>query len=176
VTSAAVVTTRDVQHRLTGLAARTRGHLREAPVPEPDQLVARVRARLGRLVSHPGSLEVTTRDGVVTLAGPIFESEAAQLLAGVRAIPGVREVDDSLERHQTADHVPALQGRGPVTLPHGLDRWRWTPSTRLLAGTAGLALIALSSPGPTVRATAARVAGLELLGHALVGLRERGAA
>jgi hypothetical protein len=172
---ATVVTARDVQHRLTGLAARTRGRLKP-DLAGDDVLVERVRARLGRLVSHPGAVDVKAHDGVVTLSGPVFESEVEQLKAGVAAIAGVKEIENRLEPHESAGHVPALQGRSAIALPRGIAKCRWTPATRLLAGTAGLALVALSSPSPTVRAAATRVAGLELLGRALVGFKTRSAA
>jgi hypothetical protein len=105
---------RDVQHRLGGAAARTLGHLIVPDVtPDDDVLAARVRARLGRLVSHPHAVKVLVSDGNVTLSGPVFDVEVSPLLAGIARVAGVVSVDNHLEAHADAVHVSALQGPGP---------------------------------------------------------------
>ena len=86
---------RDMENRLTGVAARTLASLVERPAPIDDVLAARVRARVGRLVSHPGAIEVKATAGLVALGGPVFEAEVEQLVNGVRAVPGVTQVDSS---------------------------------------------------------------------------------
>ncbi|MBI3047661.1 MAG: BON domain-containing protein [Acidobacteria bacterium] len=169
---AAGMTSRDVQHRLSGLAARMLDQLIEEPPPIDDVLAARVRARLGRLVSHPGAIEVAVRDGVVTLSGPIFETEVEQLVKGVEAVAGVTEVENRLQPHREATHVPALQGPGPRKIARVPSSWaRWSPTARLVAGAAGLALLALSSANRPVRGAATGIAGVELLERALLGTR-----
>lgn len=164
-------TVRDVEHRLNGLAARVHGRLTEEPAPADDVLGERVRARLGRLVSHPGAIHVAASGGTVTLTGPVFEAEVAQLLEGVGAVAGVAAVENKLEPHREATHVSALQGPGPRRLLDLRGRVRWTPTARLVAGVAGLVLVALSSPNRPVRGAATGIAGLELLEHALLGTR-----
>src|SRR5918992_2912051 len=106
---AAETTGRDLRNRAKGLAAEIRNRFEPEDVDD-DVLVARVRAELGRAVSHPGSIAVTARDGRVTLSGPILAREADELLSDVRSVRGVRDVVDRLERHERADDVPGLQG------------------------------------------------------------------
>jgi hypothetical protein len=124
---------RDLEHRLSGLAARSRWWIGHRTPPIDDVLVARVRARVGRLVAHPAAIEVHASKGVVTLRGTVSETEAAHLLAGVGKIHGVLAVDDRLGRRA---------GEAGGAVPR---RFRWSPSIRLLAGVAGLVLTALAS-------------------------------
>jgi hypothetical protein len=64
----------------------------------------------------------------------------------VAAVAGVTTVDNKLEPHRDAMHVSALQGPGPRLVPSAsATRRRWTPTARLIAATAGVALLALSS-------------------------------
>ena len=170
----AVTASLDVGHRLSGLAARTLARLIEEGVPPDDLLVARVRARLGRLVSHPGAIEVTASKGTVAVSGPIFEAEVEQLLKGVGAVPGVTAIENRLEPHGEAGHVSALQGPGPREVARmPASGRRWNPTARLIAGAAGLALLALSSPNRPVRGAATGITGVELLERALLGTRSR---
>jgi hypothetical protein len=170
------VTARDVQHRLSGLAARTLDRLAEEEVPADNVLAERVRARLGRLVSHPGAIDVSAIGGTVTLKGEVFEAEVAQLIEGVTAVQGVTAVDNRLEPHRDAEGVSALQGPGPRMVPAAPAKWfHWTPTTRLIAALAGLALVALSSPKRPVRGAATGIAGIELIDRALLGTHRGGA-
>jgi hypothetical protein len=171
--SIAGMTSRDVEHRMSGLAARTLSRLTEE-VPSDGVLTARVRARLGRLVSHPGAVDVAARRGTVTLSGPIFEAEVEQLLEGVRAVPGVTAIENRLEPHQEAGRVSALQGPGPQEVLRMRASWRrWSPTARLIAGIAGVALVAFSSPKRPVRGAVTGLVGVELLERALRGARAR---
>src|SRR5688572_6190803 len=79
---AAEVGTRDLAHRIEGAIARVfasgRNHV------EPDVLVARVRARLGHVCSHPHAIEVASKgDGYVELKGPILADEVSRVLDAV---------------------------------------------------------------------------------------------
>jgi len=133
-----------------------------------------VRARLGRLVSHPGAIDVTTNKGTVIVSGPIFDAEVGQLLKGVAAVPGVGAIENRLEPHRDADHVSALQGPGPREVARMPASWRrWSPTARLIAGVAGVALLALSSPNRPVRGAVTGIAGVELLERVLLGTRAR---
>jgi uncharacterized membrane protein len=129
--------TRDLRHRGYGLAARAQGVLRRGDAPD-DVLAGRVRARMGRLVSHPGAIDVTVRAGEIILSGDVLEHERAGLLAGMRSVPGVSTVsDEGLNVHANAEGVSALQGSGRERPAH--DRWR--PGPRLAAGAAGTTLL-----------------------------------
>ena len=74
------------------------------------QLIERVRARLGRLVSHPHAIQVGARRGHVTLSGPILEREVEPLLTAVRNVWGVSDVEDRLVAYERAENIPSLQG------------------------------------------------------------------
>ncbi|HLG57537.1 MAG TPA: BON domain-containing protein [Vicinamibacterales bacterium] len=164
------MTARDVQHRLSGLAARTLDRVIEDPAPSDEVLAERVRARLGRLVSHPGAIDVRASHGKVTMSGHVFEAEVEQLLRGVGDVAGVTEIENRLEPHRDGTHISALQGPGPRAVPPSQGRsFRWTPTVRLITGIAGLALMALSSRRHPMPRAATSIAGLELIDRALCG-------
>ena len=100
---------RDLRNRAYGAAAEARARLRREPVDDVV-LHARVRAGMGRVASNPGAIEVTAEGGRVTLAGPVLEEEANDLLECVEGVPGVREVVNRLEARSAPDEAPALQG------------------------------------------------------------------
>lgn len=102
---------RDLRNRSRGVAAKTRSLVQKEEAGVPDEVLAeRVRSRIGRAVSHPGSVEVAARDGVVTVSGPVLAEEADELLTAIRDTPGVYDVEDLLEVHDEPDDVPGLQG------------------------------------------------------------------
>jgi len=133
-------TRRDVQHRTTGLVQRTRARLSHEPVSD-HVLHERVRAAIGRCVSHPRSIEVAVDGGRVTLRGPILQREVAGLLRCVEGVAGVQGVIPQLEPHKSAENVPGLQGtpsrprrgRRPDVLQDS-----WSPSTRVLSTLLGV--------------------------------------
>jgi uncharacterized membrane protein len=132
---------RDLGHRAQGLAAVAGGPFRQQEVDDVT-LAERVRAKMGRVVSHPHAIEVLVQQGQVTLTGPILADEADALLAKVRKIPGVRAVEGRLDLHQNDDHVPSLQGGEPRTEVSELAQQNWAPALRCVAATAGSGLVA----------------------------------
>lgn len=137
------VVARDMIHRGRGLAFKLRGRLHEEAVDDVT-LEARVRSVLGRVCSHPGAIQVSCRQGRVELKGPILAREVKQVLAHVRRVRGVRQLDDDLESHPEAGSHPGLQGgvRRPGIRPELLQR-HWSPATRFLAGLGGVGLMGL---------------------------------
>lgn len=136
---AAEVTGRDARNRVRGLVERVRSYREEEAIDEV--IAARLRSQLGRLCSHPHAIEVRVHDGRVTLTGPVLASEADALVAGLRAVKGVRDVESRLERYEDASGVPSLQGEGNRIQPRFFwQRTRWSPVTRTLAGAGGLGL------------------------------------
>ena len=100
----------------------------------------RVRATLGRFVSHPHAIEVAALNGHVVLRGPILAGEVDRLLQAVAEVPGVVDVADELEIHHGHDH-PALQGgRRRIGPRPELLQENWSPATKLLVGAAGVAV------------------------------------
>ena len=67
---AITVTSSDLQNRAKGVRAAVE-HLFTGETPDDQILVARVRSKIGRVVSHPSSLEVSVDNGVVTLRGDL---------------------------------------------------------------------------------------------------------
>jgi hypothetical protein len=129
-------TRRDVANRATGVAARLRRAVRREGV-EDERLVARVRSAIGHVVSHPRAVDVEASEGAVTLRGPILESEVGPLLTAVEQTPGVLEVIADLDEYISPADLPALQGG----IPRRRSTWMaGTPTARVLAGSAGLAL------------------------------------
>lgn len=133
---------RDIGHRVQGLVAETRACLRPESVDD-NKLALRVRAAMGRVVSHAHAVRVDARDGVVILSGPILAHEVPDLINTVRNVRGVRGVEDQLEVHTEAGAIPALQGVGSVggsALASNGVQTGWSPATRTIAGAAGVAM------------------------------------
>ena len=154
---------RDAAHRARGLVQRV-AYVRSGGRTTDDAVLeARIRARLGRVVGHPGAIDLTVRRGVVTLRGAVLGLEAGRALRSLRRVPGVRDVVDRLDRHATAD-VPELRGEG-----HRLPLEQWTPLVRVtaVAGGAAAALYGLMvRRGVTGRALAMAGAALAARGVA----------
>ena len=132
-------TMRDVANRTRGFAAETRGWIAGRAV-EDKRLLERVRARLGRVTSHPRAIDVEVQGGQVTLRGPVLSAETQDLLSTAAGVRGVRSVINELEPHDSPEGVPALQGRGRVAGPRlDLFQSHWAPATRALVGAAALA-------------------------------------
>ncbi len=157
-------TARDARHRAAGLVSRARSRTRERP-PSDAVLVERVRAALGRAVSHPSSVIVTAHDGHVILSGPILAAEVDVALQRTRAVRGVRTVEQRFEVHEAADGVPGLQGGAPLPRrwPGQRLRRRWPPTTRLVAGMAGSALVLYAARRKGMMGTALGLAGATLV-------------
>jgi len=159
-------TGRDVVHRASGATARLRGMRHREPADD-RVLAERVRAKLGRLVSHPRGIDVEASDGVVTLRGPVLQAEVKRLIRKVNRIPGVQGVVSELEQHKEAGQVPALQGGATAGGPlSGFRRRQWSPTTRLLTGTTGMALAGYGALRRDARGTVLAAAGLGLLARA----------
>jgi osmotically-inducible protein OsmY len=92
-------TSRDALHRTSGTAASL-AHLMQREEVDDNVLVERVRAKLGRLVSHPRAIDVLASDGVVMLKGQILKHERKNLLRAIRHVRGIVDVIDALEVHK----------------------------------------------------------------------------
>ncbi|MFN3651955.1 MAG: SRPBCC family protein [Armatimonadota bacterium] len=137
--SALATGSRDLANRSRGVVSEASGMIREKAVSD-EVLVARVRAEMGHVVSHPRALHVEAREGRVTLSGPILRRDLPALRARIHRVRGVREVVEQLEVHDTPGDVPALQESPGEHGSGGTEMW--LPATRLLAGAAGGALTA----------------------------------
>jgi uncharacterized membrane protein len=157
-------TARDLRNRARGLYASSMSPNEKAA----DQvLVARVRSKMGRVVSHPSAIEVSADQGRIALKGPILAHELNDLLTSVAKIPDVERVDNQLELHKQAGDLPALQGGTKrVGDRFELMQENWSPTARLLTGAAGGAAIVygLSRRNPLCLLAGTVGAGLLLRG------------
>ncbi|HEV8693540.1 MAG TPA: BON domain-containing protein [Lysobacter sp.] len=94
--------------QMHGAVASARTHLSSGPVDD-EQLLERVRARLGRLVEHPRAVEVAVRDGHVMLTGRASAAEIDHLMETISEMHGVEGVDNRLWLVRATAEAPAGQ-------------------------------------------------------------------
>jgi hypothetical protein len=141
---AADVVRRDAKNRLVGTLAECRGALRRDR-PSNRVLEDRVRSHMGRVVSHPAAIEVHADEGRISLFGSVLADEAEALLATVRRVRGVADVENRLQVHPEASNIAGLQGgRRRVSRPLDLIQESWSPTTRALVGATGVMLMGAS--------------------------------
>jgi uncharacterized membrane protein len=164
----------DASHRAKGLAANVRNVYQAGPVDD-GILEARVRSRMGHFISHPHAVDVVVDHGVVTLFGPVLESEHRLLLEAVLAVKGIREVRDRVTTHRYAGAISSLQGGKSVpSLMLEPASPRFSPMGRMLVATAGAALTVYGARRKGVAGTLAGAVGAGLITSAIAnqGLRE----
>ncbi len=129
---------RDLGNRTRGAVAEAVSAVKRDDVSD-EVLVERVRAKLGRLVSHPNLIDVTASHGRITLSGLILEREMERLIPHLYSVRGVRYIENRLDARKEVGRTPSLQGkeelRGP--LPE-FQQKRWSPTARIIAGSAGI--------------------------------------
>ena len=168
--------TRDLGHRVQGVFAETRSHL---PTHEPADdavLTERIRSKLGRLVSHPSAIEVTVRDGTVTLSGDVLQSEMRDLLSSVSSARDVENVRNKLKGHADSSGIPGLWSDQQHNKSQmNASRLRPTPGTQLLLGATGGLLAIYGATKRGLPGTLLGSIGVGLLGAELaqVGLNSR---
>ena len=102
---------RDMGNRAIGSVAEWRSSLRDRTRQlDDDTLVSRVRAQLGHVVAHPGSLEIRVEDGVVTIGGPVLSHEIHKIRDRISKTRGVRECHLEVDEHESRGNVRGLQG------------------------------------------------------------------
>ena len=157
------VTARDVRNRTRGLVASVQSRFTSEQADD-SVLVDRVRSKLGRIVSHPSAIKVTSYDGKVTLSGPVLANEVSDLLSCVKWVHGVNEVVNALDIHEEAGNHPALQGgRERQGDRFEFFQENWSPTARLLAGAAGASLAVYGGTRRNALGAGLGAAGLLLL-------------
>jgi uncharacterized membrane protein len=165
-------TARDLKNRTVGLAAEARGLISREEVSD-EVLAQRVRSNLGAVVSHPSSINVSVQNGTVILSGPILADEVDRLLKHVSSMRGVAAVENRLEAHAEPGNVPGLQGQPAVRKTGQIPdimQTTWSPSTRLLVGTAGGALVVYGFRQLNVFGAAVVAFGTALAARALANI------
>ena len=138
-TDAVSRTGRHLMNQASGIAASssTKSNWEQDDVPD-DKLVARIKSKMGRYVSHPSAVDVTARNGHVTLNGPILADETRSLIDCVNGVPGVRSVESRLDVHDFAGTHPSLQGGRDLSKYKSGARGASTAGVLALAGTGAL--------------------------------------
>ena len=133
---------RDTINRGQGLLAKGSGYLKSKKEVDDTVLVARIRSKMGRYISHPHAIEVKTNQGEVTLKGLALESEVQQFLMALQHLSGVKKVNNQLEVHKPEENLPSLQG-GTLRTGEKFDLFQtqWAPATRVFAGAVGSAFL-----------------------------------
>ncbi len=166
-------TERDLRNHLLGVVAGIGSLVRSEEVAD-DVLQARIRSKLGRIVSHPHAIEVKVADGRVILTGPILADEVVPLVETISGTAGLKSIENLLELHENAADIPALQGgkrRGGERF--GPFKTSWSPTTRLVAGLAGGALVLYGGKRRGALGSAMSTVGLGILGRALTNFETR---
>jgi uncharacterized membrane protein len=170
---AADTTRRDLTNRIVGTAAEVRGRFTRSDVDD-QTLIERVRSKLGRIVSHSHAISVTAENGVITLTGPILQTEVPRLIRTVEGVRGVRDVVNQLEEHKQASDIPSLQGGStpPGLQPDILQR-QWAPATRVIVAGIGVCLAAIGMRRRDIPGWLLMAGGIGLLARAGTNLETR---
>lgn len=99
----------DARNRAWGAIQERRARIREGLVDDRT-LEQRVRAQIGHVLSHPGSVEVEARDGQVRVHGPVLVGEADKIRRRLEKTRGVRACDLQVHEHESQANIPGLQG------------------------------------------------------------------
>jgi osmotically-inducible protein OsmY len=86
---------RHVRNRAVGMAHELKSQVTERAVDD-RVLEERVRSEAGRHLSSAGTLDVSVRDGAVTLAGAVPTAEVQEVVRATRSVRGVKHVDNQL--------------------------------------------------------------------------------
>jgi uncharacterized membrane protein len=156
---------RDLSNRARGAFAEARSLVPLRPLSD-EVLVEQVRARMGHAISFPHFVEVSAREGAVTLRGAVLEPELNCLLSAVRSIRHVSSVHNELRTYREPRDIPGLQ-HGEIR--HANPAIGWTPAARLAMGVAGAGL-AIYGGGRGWVGKTVRFAGVGLLARALTNM------
>lgn len=153
---------RDLRNRTAGTIHEAKSMLSREDVADV-KLIERVRAKLGRVVSHPHAIIVSAENGRITLEGPILRREMEQTLHAMRKVDGVKYIENRLQPCDDSQRHPKLEGGRPRRGERlAIFQTQWPPSVRLgacLLGT-GIVMFGLVYSSKIAKATA--LAGLAL--------------
>jgi uncharacterized protein (DUF2267 family) len=159
---------RHMHGQLEGLDYRLRGREPDTEAGDPV-LTARVRSQLGPLLRRLDlpHLDVTVDDGVALLRGGVARgAQADEIIAAVRQVPGVRDVDARL-------HIGLT--RGDTRPSAGYDHREASTQLRRLAATAEAAGVAPEQAAVALRVFLLRLPSGErdhVVGHLPTDVRQ----
>lgn len=130
---------RDLGNRTRGLAAGTWSLVCPHASADDEVLAERVRSTVGRTVHYPRAIDVSARDGMVTLRGDVVQSELPHLMRRVYSVRDVKDVRNEMRVHTDGGDIPGFHigshgGNG------GSFRRGQTPAVRLALEVAGGAM------------------------------------
>jgi uncharacterized membrane protein len=157
----------DARNRTQGLMAELKARAGRSVVDDAT-LEARVRAKLGRISSHPHAIETWAHGGTITLRGPVLADEVERVVRAVASVPGVKGVVNELDVYDEPGHIPGLQGQpAPQEGEFELLQENWSPAVRLGAAAVGGMMGLYGAGRRGVVGRLAMAAGLGLLIRAL---------
>lgn len=168
---------RDLRNRAAGTAAATRARL-SLTAPRGRRLERLVAVKVERACQQPHGIQVAAHDDAVTLTGPVLRDDAERVRRVLARTRGIGYLEDRLEIKERPEDLPAARGEGTTAAtldafaakPELLQQ-RWSPSTRLLAGTAGGGLVAYGLKRRGLAGALAGASGALLLSRAASNLR-----
>lgn len=108
----------DMANRAYGAAHETGSRLQSGGPVSSEQLLARVRSEMGRVVSHPRLVQVMTdANGTATLTGVILASESDRLVSTIERIPGVNLVVNRLQVANNQQELDRMAGAMRQSVP-----------------------------------------------------------
>jgi hypothetical protein len=100
----------DMQKQARGMAIEAVKRIGEEKADNVT-MASSIRTKMGRIVSHPGAVNVMVEGNTITLTGDILANEVQPFVTAVKEMSGNRQVDNQLTVHEDAANVPGLQGK-----------------------------------------------------------------
>ena len=166
------VTVQDLSNRAYGFWAETIRMFSSDNAS--DQVIeARVRSKMGRVVSHPHAVHVSSQDGNVILDGVILADEVPGLLACAEKVRGVKTVANRLREYKSPQGIPSLQGGRPRESRSEFMQENWSPAARFVAGTVGAGAVIYGLSKPDTVGLSLGVVGTLLLARSISNIETK---
>ena len=91
---------RDAMNRARGAVEESKAQARDAEGVPDKTLIERVRAQIGHVLTHPGSVDVSAEDGLVILRGAVRLGEINKVRERLEQTRGVRDYRLELSEHR----------------------------------------------------------------------------
>ena len=103
---------RDLGNRTWDLAAGVWSRACPRTSADDEVLAERVRSKIGRVVSDPSAIDVSARDGIITLRGDVAKSEVRKLMSRAYGVKDVEDVRNEMRTHAKASEIPGFAMAG----------------------------------------------------------------
>ncbi len=115
---------KEIANEVRGSIAEQRARMREGDIADV-RLLARVRAQIGHVVENFGALELTARDGHVTVWGPVLMGEKQKIEERLRQTRGVKTCYVQVSEHEDLSELTGSLKRDvaePVDIGQARER------------------------------------------------------